>query len=212
MPATVKSRGRKEPLVSNKKAKVDKAQDRAIKIIRDIVLADKKYFHENLPATGVISSGAIAAFTMPSQGDSVVARDGDTVKWLGLNGSHESVCGDATNILRFVIFQWKPDNSVESPSLAKIFQTSNVADSVFILEQKSRNKFKVLYDSTHVMSLNGDAIKRGRIRVPASKMLNTYFTQSATTGNNVIYYVTLSDSVGAPNPSLQFNLAGMFES
>lgn len=181
-------------------------------MIKDIVLADKKYFHADLPATGVISSGAIAPFTMPLQGDTVVARDGDTIKWLGINGSHESVCGDATNIVRFVIFQWKPDNSVEVPNLNKLFQSPNVADSVFILEQKSRTKFKVLYDSTHVMSLNGDAIKRGRIRVPASKMLNTYFTQSAITGNNVIYYATLSDSVGVPNPSLQFNLAGMFES
>lgn len=208
MPATVKSRGRKAPLVSNK----DKKQDKEIRLLKEIVLADKKYLHTDLAATGVLSSSALAPLVMPSQGDNVIQRDGDTVKWLGLQGNHVGVAGDSTNLLRFIIFQWRPDNSVEVPSMAKLLQTSNTPSSVYILDQKARKKFKVLYDSCQTLSTISDTIKMGKINVPASKMINTYFTQGAITGNNVIYYFTLSDSVAAPNPTLQFNFTALFES
>ena len=107
--------------------------------------------------------------------------------------------GDTVNFLRFVIFQWYPDNTADAPSWEKIFQYHtltlpfNMKDylSPYVLDRGSTQTFKVLHDEMCTFDTDDPTqIFKGFINKGFKKKLE----EDATYGTNHIYMMFLSDS------------------
>lgn len=183
------------------KTAVDKRQNRQIARLSKINKIETKYLQASISAS-VLNTATLAALTMPTQGSAQGQRDGDIIGWSNWSGHVQYMYGDVTNAVRLIFFQWHPLNSADVPTAAKILAIPGDPLSYFVPDAQSRGKFTVLLD--HMVNLSsagpGSAIRK--ISIPGSKLAETRFTTGALTGTNIPYIMYLSDSGGAPNPTI----------
>lgn len=174
---------------------------------RKIVAAtrESKYLQASISGQSVDNVGTVTGLTMPTQGDGSGSRDGNVIQWSSIIGRLAMVAGDSTNLVRFAIFQWHPDNNVDAPSIGKLLQdtATNPAISPWISAKNQRAKFTVLYHRIKGLTTSGsNQVVTNNIHVPAKYMKRTFFNDAASTGKNVIYIMYISDSGAATHPNI----------
>lgn len=178
------------------------SSDRGVRPLASPVARPEVKYTAGTLSISAIDTGTIGAFSVPSNGTGPSARIGDRYKVLKLEANWNALAGDTTNVVRVTIFQWRPDDANDSPTLAKLFQHTAVpAISVFIGDVRARRKFRVLYDRTVALSAQGPASMVGNISLD-EKMFAITDVNSADTGINKVYYVVSSDSGAATHPAL----------
>lgn len=133
----------------------------------------------------------------PAQGDTISTRDGDRIEPIRLFGQYAINMSSVTAISRVVILQWKPDNAVDVPSMAKIFEDSATTATVtsnYVGDAVLRKKFKVLYDKVIVNPTsvaNSQVFRKFDIKNFNNKYI--YFNTGTTGGKNQVYVLLISN-------------------
>lgn len=162
-----------------------------------------------ISASDVSTVGTMAAIAQPAQGTAYNQRVGDRIKPMQLYGNVLMTVGDHSNVCRFILFQWFPDNNFDAPSMANdIFSQGASMNwmSPFIQDPRKRRKFRVLVDIIRPTAYyGGPGQALVKFNIPASRMAPIQFTPaSATTGEGFIYYIEVSDSGVATHPKMSF--------
>lgn len=159
--------------------------------------------------TGVLQSptaaGLCQVLTMPPQGDSLSTRDGDEIVIKKLQFRLNIIIADTTNIVRLIVFRWADDNTLAAniPTPNQVLQSLNVA-SFYNYTTHRDGQVQVMYDRTWALSSAGvqDRFVKGSIYGKKLGKKKIVFDAAVITGNDQIYYLLISDSVGAPHPSV----------
>lgn len=158
----------------------------------------------------VDTGGTFFDLITPTPGDSITNREADRITLKSMWWCwYFTVSADTSNVIRYVLFQWKPDNNVDSPTLAKLFQ--DVADaplrSPFITNVAARSKFSVMLDRFAIMTDNAQSeqlLRRKMFTRFASRRV--HFNTGATSGRNKIFLLLISDSGFVPHPVVSFTM------
>lgn len=161
------------------------------KAVKRILNRSKETDHYNYSITSdeVTSTAEFFQVFSPAQGDGEKQRIGDAVepqycrfKFYLNNGT------TSTQTNRIVLFQWRPDNDIDAPSITKILETSTDPHSDFIYGQ-ARKKFRVLFDGYYVLrptaNYNNPIVKD--IKIGKKRLSRVRFNDGAVSGRNNLY-------------------------
>jgi len=170
-----------------------------------------KYLQGSLNTTAAIT-GTVAAFNVPSVGTANTERIGSKYKVINFQGNWAASVGDQYNLVRLMIFQWRPDSNLDSPSLAKLFEHTSLPHiSCYVAEKRARKKFKVLYDRTVATSTNGPEVLVSNIAIRGDQIAATEIEPATSTGTNKLFYCVVSDSVAVTHPGIILSAVYYFE-
>ena len=185
--------------------------------------------HYVTSASTVSTAGQFVALSSVPQGIGRVQRIGDVLRKKRLNFAYTITAGapgilataDQYNVVRVLIFVWKQDNGLATPTTANILNTSTTTSPY---NWDVRHDYQVLYDKSHVVHntpfWNGAAVQwdhgvgatytlPSQYTLPLKGMVE--FDADSTSGDNHVYLMLISDSAFTPNPSYTFNSQLMFE-
>lgn len=152
----------------------------------------------NPPNNGTV----IGVINIP-QGVSDQERIGDKITVKSIRLKYSLAIGDATNYVRFIIFQWKQNTVYTSaPTVPSIL--ASVTPTIYSqYNWDNRSNFQILYDRTHTLLSNRPNVfvtRRINIKYLAKQL--QFVGGSATVGSNMIYCLAISDSSAVPNPGI----------
>lgn len=135
-----------------------------------------------------------------AQGDTDLTRDGDALLIDKIDVLFNGNGADTTNIIRYIIFQWKP-NTV--PAVNEILQDAVTYGVTTPLTHDTRQQYHVLHDQIIATSLNGPNAFCGLFTIPLRRLLKNQclFVGASTTGTNKPYLILLSDSGAVTHPT-----------
>jgi len=141
-----------------------------------------------------------------TQGVTDSDRVGDKCEMKSLAMRGYASYGDTVNIMRVILFQWKP-SSTTAPVITDILQTVH-RFSHYNHDKKAL--YRVLYDTT--FNLN-DTNRRQQLikRTLKLKLKTLKFENAGVNGMNHIYLLGISDSGGVPNPAVQLDFRLTFK-
>lgn len=203
--------------------KLNKRQLRQVKRVI-AVRQELKYLNVTQSGIGISNTPSVVLVSGISQGVTDSERDGDRVMLRKIYLRWNATGGDTYNFLRFIVFQWKPDNSV-GPTATDILLngSSGFVDFTSQYNHDKRALFKIMYDK--VIMTVGDGSQTALTAYPyqsnflhynkktlivPNKQLQ-YDAASATQGQNQIYVLTVSDSaVALPHPTISYTMKILF--
>lgn len=174
---------------------------------------EKKYFDTAYPPAAVSASPTFYDITDMAQGVDSNEMIGTSINLLSIQYRFVFSLADTTNYIRFIIFQWYGDMSVDVPSWSKIFQyhVAGVPVSLYdymspyILSDGNKNRmFKILMDQRFYLdSDNPIQLFDGFINKGFRKNVgNVDLGGGSFGGVNKIYLMTVSDSGTVSHPAL----------
>jgi len=121
------------------------------------------------------------------------------------------ILGDTTQIVRLLVFRWRPDTGSDAPSLSEIVtDTGSNTRSVlapFLMQNPSR--FDILVDRLYSMDAYHQTFV-DRVELPLN-FYASYTSNGVNTGQNHIFTFWMSDSTALPNPTVSFESQLVFE-
>ncbi len=138
-----------------------------------------------------------------AQGDATGQRLGAEVTSGGLDLEY-TIDGTANGqAVRVLLIQWKEDTQSVTPTAVLLFTSSGSTNAPLgTTSYENRKQFKVLYDKTHAISVNGPDFLTRRVRIPAKKMLQKIiYNGAATTGINHPFLIVWSSELTAQAPA-----------
>lgn len=131
-------------------------------------------------------------------GNTSSSRVGASIQAKRLRIKWVAAMGDATNLIRFSIFYWKPNDAVDVPQASEIYQTSGCLSPLLMI---SPNRFTLLYDKL-VFFDTYHPIRSGEMELRLGEYIS--YVPGLDTGMNHLYLVVQSDSGGVPNPNFEY--------
>lgn len=169
-------------------------------------LIGNKEEHKEIDTTILLSpsnTGVIQQVSLPIQGQAYNERDGDDISLQSLHYRFNFVAADATNYLRMIIFRWHNNNAVAVPTTADVLQT--VSATAYPNNQKVVDgSVQILLDRAYALNLNGNASMAVSSKLFGKRLgrKKLGFNAAATTGNNQIYFLWISDSAAIGHPAV----------
>lgn len=180
--------------------KVEKKQVKSI-VNRTInTRSETKHYNTYDSGTAVQNVVSITDLCPITQSNADTGRDGDQLELYNFQMNYALEGGDATNIVRVMIFQWKDDSVPLDTDI--LFNIANVPWLSFTHVDK-KQLFTVLYDRKHSLCLNGaNGVQNHRIHLYGKKLgrKKIQYQGGTTTGMNKLYLLRVSDSAGLPDP------------
>lgn len=168
---------------------------------------EKKNFPFYIINGSASTAGTITKLTIIPQGDSGTTRDGNNVNITRIQFRYSFAYGDATNVCRIIIFQWKNDDTNDFPTVAKLIQDP-VNNSWLGSQIFANPDARILYDRLHFVSGNGFAVTGSRAVIKSKKYAKKLkYNAGVNTGSNQLYVLYLSDSSTSTHPT--FNMWGV---
>lgn len=176
--------------------------------------AEMGQLHSSISAlTAVSDTGTVGGFFGPVVGPDEDDRLGDVLRVKKLWTRWNFVASDTTNVMRLIIFKWKPDNAVDAPSTASILESARLGlpaincISSYISIPADRKKFTVLLDRCFPLTTSGSNQSVVFTRTFGVKKLgNVQYNGSATvTGTGLIFYLVVSDSGAVSHPQYRMS-------
>jgi hypothetical protein len=173
---------------------------------------ESKFIDVTLAASSVTATGTIGVLANIPQGIGQSQRIGDQVTLTRIlaNIDITAANSDVFSHARFIMFQWHPNVTLDSPTIANILQTP--ANTFYsMLNWQLSDQFTILYDK--VWSLLGTSTvptdKSDQIVfttvLPRRKIVN-WTAGSTSASSNTIFLLYISDSAGSPFPQIQFSI------
>jgi hypothetical protein len=187
---------------------VQKQQVRAMTKVEEQL----KYFLQQASNNAMTTTPVLFQLSQVPQGVPDSSRIGDRLYWRDIECRGWMEVGDPTNLVRFIIFQWKPNTTpVVGNILLPGFSGSQDVSSTY--SHDNRQLFTILYDSFQSLVGNGTATTYPgtdttqktfyfKKSIPWKKV--QYTGGSTTVGTNQIWYIRIADSGVVPNPFLNF--------
>lgn len=156
--------------------------------------------------TGTIIGGLI----LPPQGVGDSQRQGDVIFIRSVQITGNILCADATNMFRCILFRWRPDNLIDTPSIAKVLQDTVTLPYLSPINETSlqAGKINVILDKTYALVLNTtSSLKRFRWKFSGKRLgkKKIAFNSAAVTGMDQLYMLAVSDSTAISHPYISFN-------
>lgn len=203
------SAAKKRKTVSAKRSKSGGAATKAF-VKRQIKKNQElKFFDLTGGADNVDYTGLTYDLVAIAQGDTDITRDGDKIMPTSMQIRMSFNIGDATNVMRLVVFRWKGYDSVDAPTTAKIFQfTGSIIGprSPFLHDQRSR--FEVLLDELINLDAGHTMHTLNTSFALAKKQIE--YNAGTTVGMNKLYMCVISDSGAATHPTVTFGIRTYF--
>jgi hypothetical protein len=120
---------------------------------------------------------------------------------------------DLENVVRVIIFQWIPDNNLESPIFGDIFIEA-VGSYPYLAHYNpdTKRKYRVLYDRTHCLSNTAGnkftEVVHAVLKPPIQKLVldqDSTFGFGAILVSGSIWSIMISDSSITPNPVVDYS-------
>lgn len=181
-------------------SKVAKLVDR--KIAKNTEL---KFIDLSSAAQTVSDAGLITDLTQIGQGDHDDQRTGDKVTLKSLDLRMNFVAGDATNVMRLIIFRWKQYSGSVAPTQAQLMEYGTAVGIIAPLStyhHDFRGAFQVLHDKTIYLNAVSKPQVGHRVFLDLKKLPKINFVSTGTTGQNKIYMYLVSDSAAATHPNI----------
>lgn len=150
--------------------------------------------------TGNIGNSAnFNRIATPGVGTSDSDRTADTIMIKSLYIDYSFIADDSTNLIRFIVFQWYQDSSLNPPIAASILESSSFSQVQAPYSMNNAQNYRILYDRTHTLSTAGSNevihVKKYLTKIPCRKLV---FTNSSANSANIkkgqIYVLEVSDS------------------
>lgn len=177
---------------------------------------EHKYYEDPITdAFGVPSSGATYQLSLIPQGDTDSTRDGDRLTLTSVNIRGSVYCGDVTNLIRVIFYQWRPQST---PTITDILSKGADGTNIDVYSHYNhdkRSEFKILSDRTYSLAGYGttvspygqDTEKLFNINISKKLIKNLQYVNGSTSvGSNQLWYLAISDSDATPNPTLTFKI------
>lgn len=219
-----------------KRAEGRKLNERQKKEVKSIIkkAVEYKHFTANIPGYGSSTTGEVTGISAVPQGDTDTDRDGDRLKLASTLYFRYEIrlqsgsLGDNTNIVRVMVFQWRPNTT---PQVADILNNGPASggagpDYLSALQHDTRMNYKILYDRTHFLAGNGyiDTVTNlinapygccsKVVRSPTISLKNVnhqiQFQSGGLVGNNKLYTLTISDSSVVPHPTVVIGIKFLY--
>lgn len=170
------------------------------KVVKQVLKSqeEKKFFLSSF-SSGVDSTMQSNDLSQIPQGTSASARIGSNIRTVQLNLKWAAYIGDTTNILRVIIFHWKPNDAVDIPQQSEIFQTTGVLAPT--LKNLNPNRFTKLVDFLIPLDTY-HPMKVGQFKLKLGQLIS--YVPGLDTGMNHLYLSVFSDSGGVPNPTFEY--------
>lgn len=154
------------------------------------------------------SGSAFYVLTTPSQGTTDLTRVGDKVRIRGLHCRMNLFCGDSTNTMRVILYQYKQASNLIANSVTYLLNgtyvgTAQAPNSPYVHDYQKL--FNVLYDKTFALDLVSKPEMSLVFKCPIKYARKEIaFSAGSTDAINHIYLLVISDSGAATHPSVQF--------
>jgi len=176
-----------------------------------------KYQNSITANTGLSTTATMYQITNIAQGTTDVTRVGDRLKLVKSYMRGVVYCGDVSNIVRFIIFQWFPNSTPVAVDIL-LPGSSGAYDWTSQYNHDLRQEFKVLYDKTWTLVGNGSAATAPYTSAYQACFQATLkprhtelqYSGGGTTGTNQIWWMALSDSSAPTHPTIEFTFKTMY--
>lgn len=186
--------------------KLNQRQKRQVKTIISRKM-EKKEFPFFVVNGSASSTGTIVDCCAIPQAAGNGSRIGNNIELKKIEFRYSYAAGDATQVCRLILFQWKNDSGPDPPSVAEIIQDLTNNPWLGDYRYDERTEFNILYDRLHFLDSTGNGAGGAHVIVNPKKMKKEVpFNNALTSGNNKIYLLYISDSNALPNPT--FNIYG----
>jgi hypothetical protein len=140
-----------------------------------------------------------------TQGDAVNQRSGNVVHMKKFRLHFDMVCGDATNLIRLVIFKWKPNSLSDTPTVGELIQdtTSGYTAMLSPTFVTRPNRAVIVFDKTWNLDTSGSNVHRLEL-INLELNYNVGFNTGANTGVDHLHIGYACDSGIVPNPVVSF--------
>jgi hypothetical protein len=181
--------------------------------VKDVILQQKKqqirYFDTQVSA-GINSSASVNPLALPVQGSGVTNRMADVIYVTEIELRYEWYLlstGDFSNTCRTMIVVDRQPNGSGFAGTDLFQSTSTNSEVVSPLNFQNRNRFKILYDKTIELSLNGPATAHRTWKYQFQTPHRISYTGNSGTVtdliSNSLNLVIVTDSTATPSPDLE---------
>lgn len=201
---------RKTARTYRRKRKLTRPQKRQVRTLISRETEWKQFDSIGTAQTASSAGTILGGLILPAQGTADSQRSGDVIFIRSVSVHGNIVCSDATQMFRCIVFRWRPDNSVDTPSVAKILQDTSSLPWASALNETSlqAGKMNILLDKTYSMVLSTEsAVRRFRWTFYGKRLgkKKIAFNSAAVTGMDQLYFLIISDSLAAGHPSMNYN-------
>jgi len=168
---------------------------RAIKAQEETKVFDT-YIAQNPSDAGILTDlSSVTAGVGYSQ------RVGQKIQPFGIRLRLYSKLADTTNAVRYILFRWKGDDTVDAPTLARIIFSTNLAAPYTwqnMLNEPEQQNFRVLMDKSILINA---VAKPDHYFTRFFKLKGTIqYDTGVTTGKNHLYLLSITDSGAVSHP------------
>lgn len=166
-----------------------------------LTLGEKKYFTASISTLSVTDTAAIFDLCNIAQGGGDSERNGDQLTLRSFEMRYDVVfplvTPDGTNLLRVIVFQWHPNST---PTAATLLISSVTQPWNSPYAHDSRFQFKILYDKTVKISLNGPAVASERCFIKSINKRKVQYNSGGNVGTEKLYLLVVSNSAAVGHP------------
>lgn len=141
-------------------------------------------------------------------------RVGNHIHPKQISGKLSFIAGDATQVMRCIIFKWKENDAFNPPTIAQILANgpSGAPDVYSTYNRDSPGNYQILKDYFLVGSSGTSSSKLIQSREFTIKLSGKtqYWSDIGTAGTNKVYIMIQSDSSAVPNPTLSSNFETIY--
>lgn len=188
-------------------------------------------FYPLYQKTTVDTAGYLQSLSNIGQGDTAMTRTGDDIHFVRYQMTAEIFNqADVHNTMRIIIFQWRPDDAIDAPTVAKLLDnisSSAVYPTHYQYNYVTRTKYNVLYDKSFVLmptyafnssgvvtsGVSRAAVNTFKVNIDTRRKLNKIirFNEGLNSGKNKLYMLVVSDSILATHPTIAYSANIFFE-
>ncbi len=172
--------------------------------------ARMKAFDMVVASTNFTNAGYLVQMTGLGQGTQNGQRTGDviTVRKFTLNYRIYSQNSDAFNTCRILVFRWKPNSTLVSPTLASVTNGTSITSSMWMYDWQYSSQFVILYDRIHFLAGTATApdvsgTQGASFEIPLNLRLE-YTGTGSTDHSNGLYLLAMSESAVPPHPAIEW--------
>lgn len=165
-------------------------------------MSEKKYINYIQAATQPTTAGVITSLSDTAQGDGDAGfREGDQIRLFDLELRGQVLAATGTDVLRVIVFYWKPGFAAVPPSFALLLQAAPYINSAKQMDEDRMPNATILFDRTFCSSTVDETLDTFAVKIPLTNHKVNYLGGSTTNQQNGLYigYVNRSG-----NASLQF--------
>lgn len=152
----------------------------------------------------------VAKWLSLAQGTGNSARIGNEVTISRIHLRYNMVAGDATNVIRVILFQWLDDDTLVNPTYDDILYRGGTLEPYTncLYNYDKRHQYRILYDKRHVVDNDNPNAQQnfGEDKYCKGFVKKMQFDSSLLTGKGMIYGLYVSDSGTVAHPAIDIHV------